>query len=354
MKRHKNPRRIRKIRRKENKQKKWYWLLAALAILVALIYFFGNTLTTMLYGKITDEVTVTVAWNPHSTADMMARAMAGAADTPLKLENLPGAHGANAMNAVYATDRNETRLLSTSLSAFVTSEAMGFGESSHRDWAAWLCAFSPALIIVPADSPYQTIDQLIAALRQNPGNLRCANAGFGTVGSAAAELLGTRALLEFDHIDCAGSGPAANAILNGEADFAVLLSTEVKDRLRSEELKALASFAEEDIILDEIIVTSIAGIRDSLDEILPFGEYYGFFIPDDINFSRLMGMDGLLKTVSSGENFEPFLEQSGIIALNPSRRNSEQTIERMASLLCRTLYGMGYLPNIPDSIIAIQ
>jgi tripartite-type tricarboxylate transporter receptor subunit TctC len=271
------------------------------------------------------QVTVTVAWNPYSIADDMIRAMAGNMNTQVTLQNITGANGANGANAVWNTERDGTNLLSTSLSAFVTSEAMGFAESSHRDWVVWLCAFSPAVVVVAADSPYHTIEDLIAAARQNPGRLRCANPGSGTVGFVAAELFRTRSQLEFEHVNHAGNNPAINALLDGEADFAVLLSTEAAGRLQSAELRTLETN-------------------------LQIGEYYGLFTPADVQDNRLRGLDALINLAIESEAFAVFLRGRELVPVAPDRKQSGEITEHHASLLCWTLYDAGYLPTKPDRL----
>jgi len=301
------------------------------------------------------QVIVTVPWNPHSIADTMIRSMAGDMDTQVTVENVTGANGATGANAVFSAVSDGTSLLSTNLSAFVTSESMGFGQSSHRDWAAWLCAFSPAIITVTADSPYHTIGELIEAARQDPGGLRSANPGLGTAGFVAAELFRICTPLEFQHFDYAGSSPAIHALLNSEVDFAILLSIEVTERLRSGELRALGAFSVTDFTLSksdgEIVIPSLIGVSARLDATLPFGEFYGLLTPADVPEEQLYGLDVLVDSaVAEGADFASFISQTGLAATKPDRNRGTETMERMASLMCWTLYDVGYLPTNPNTL----
>jgi len=122
--------------------------LAAVMIATVFLWDCGGNRKTPDY---TMQLTITVAWNPHSIADDMVRAMDfSSTHTQITLLNHAGAHGSRGHNAVYANSRNaalddEIHLLSTSLSAFHAAYEMGFADSSHtpEDWTCWLLAYSP-------------------------------------------------------------------------------------------------------------------------------------------------------------------------------------------------------------------
>jgi tripartite-type tricarboxylate transporter receptor subunit TctC len=223
---------------------------------------------------------------------------------------------------------------------------MGFGESPRQNWTGWLCAFAPAIVVVAAGSPFVTLGDLTAALQQSPGALRCANSGFGTISFTAAQLFRTNTTLEFEHISHAGSSPAINALLNGNADFAILTSTEITHALRSAEIRALAAFTETNFTLassnSEISIPPITGIHSGLDALLPFGEYYGLFIPTDT--PQLNSIESLLQTAVNTENFLTFTHERGLIPLTPDKTKNAATIENFCTHVCQTLTRAGFLP----------
>jgi tripartite-type tricarboxylate transporter receptor subunit TctC len=319
-------------------------LFTAAAVLAALVTAAVYIFWDMNKADVPEQLAITVAWNPHSTADTMVRTLAGVMEPQIMIQNVTGANGARGANAVFHADRDGTNILSTSLSAFVTAEAMGFGESSYRDWAVWLCAFAPAVVTVAADSPYRTMDDLIVDLRGNPGKLKCANGGFGTTGFVAAELFRTRGAFDFHHAPYSGGSPAGNALINGEADFGILLSVEIAGLLRSGELRALGAFGDTDI------APSIVGISSGLDAVLPFGEYYGLFVPVDVPRSRLNGLENLLQAAAASDAFAAFVRNNGLAAQDPGRKQDGELTERFAVLVCWTLYDAEFLPTNPDTL----
>jgi len=339
-----------KMKKKEVSRNRRNIAIAIIVLAIALtliIISYGNP-----FRSTPDEVTITVAWNPGSTADDMVRAMLDVADTEIILQNITGAYGADGSNAVFRDTHEGTRLLSTSLTAFVTSQAMGFAESSHKDWEAWLCAFSPAVVVVASDTPYNDIDKLITDIRTNPGMIRCADGGHGTISYIAAELFSSRAVLEIDHISYSGSNPAITALFDGEAEFAILPSTFIINYLHSGELRALGAFSTTDLSLNDgnkkIIVPSITGLSERLDAVLPIGEYYGLFIPADTSEAQLNGLETMIKKATSSDKFMAFIQTSGLEPIIPDRNNSTKTIEIFSSTVNWTLYDAGFLPTNPE------
>jgi len=360
---HKKPKRKEAAKKKQVSEKRQS---NRLVILITVIVLIAVT-STMFFirgdvfdrSSTPDHITVTVAWNPGSIADDMVRAMSAATDTQISLLNITGANGATGANAVFQSERDGTELLSTSLSTLVTAEATGFSEHSQKDWEAWLCAFSPAVIVIADDSPYHSMDDLITAIRQNPGRLRCADSGFGTVSFAAAELLSTRVILEIDQISFAGSSQAVRALQNSalaenEAEFAVLLSCEITEYLRTGQIRAIGVFSNEEFILHndnaKISIPAISGIDSRLDAVLPFGEYFGLFIPADTALSGLHSLDSLINTSVDSEVFSGFTNKAGLANIKYDRHISGAAIEHFSPLINWTLYDTGFLPTNPETL----
>ena len=327
-------------------------------IIASALIIIAVTLIIVRYAVFTsntpDQITITVAWNPGSIADDMVRAMIPSMDSQVTLQNITGANGADGANEVFRSERNGTHLLSTSLSAFVTSEAMGFSEASHNEWTAWLCAFAPVIVVTAGNSPYNDMDGLLTDIRHNPGRVRCADDGAGTAGFIAAELFSSGGNLEIDHISFSGSNSVITALEGSEADFAILLSVQVIDHLRSGRLKALGSFTKEEITLyindTEIMIPSAAGLNDRFDSILPLGEYYGIFIPADTSQAKSNSIETIIKKSVASDLFNIFTSNAGLINVTPDKSKNAETIESFCSTVCWTLYDVGYLPVNPDTL----
>ena len=49
--------------------------------------------------------------------------------------------------------------------AFTTMPVNGYTEKTYRDWDIWLATYAPNAIVVPANSPYQTVVDLVEDMK---------------------------------------------------------------------------------------------------------------------------------------------------------------------------------------------
>jgi len=316
---------------KPGRKKRLIMSIITVVIIIFVIVMF-LLLNVNPFRNILDEFTVIIAWNPGSIADDIVGVIIREMDADVSLHNITGAHGANGANAVYRSQRSDTNILSTNLSAFVTSQAMGFAESSPRDWEVWLLAYSPAVIIVADDSSYQTINDLIADIRANPNKIRCADDGFGTIGYTATELFSSHLVLEVHHESFSGETQAIDAVLSNQADFAILLGAQLTDIIHTGMLRELGT------------------LNDAIDLAVPFGEYYGLFIPKNTPHAHLVSFDNIIKTAASSESFTDYINKTGLTAITPDRNKNAATVEHFSSITNWTLYNTGFLPTNPDTL----
>lgn len=103
----------------------------------------------------------------------------------------------------------------------------------------------PAVVVVPTSSPYQTIDDLIAALRANPGELSASVSAFSSIN--AVGLLQMEELLDVDIniVDFGGGSPARTAVVSGEVDFSHTSVFAALNLVRGGELRILAAHQSE-------------------------------------------------------------------------------------------------------------
>ena len=258
--------------------------------------------------------TVVVPWNPGGMTDLTAEALLDASAFDISIFNVPGANGANGVNSVYNAPRDGKTLVSTSLSAFVTSRQLGFAEWDHTEWEIWLTLYAPYMIAVRDDSRYRTPDDLAEA-----GGLVCANAGSGTLGFVVSHLFAGEKGLDVRHVAYSGSGPAISSVLAGESDFVLAPMSEIA--FRSEGLRVLGETG--------------------------FGEYYGVMAPKGMDESFLTRYDTTWTNAVSKDSFTAFAESAGLVPLKIDRKQSALTAGKMASLIGWTLYDTGCVNVAP-------
>jgi tripartite-type tricarboxylate transporter receptor subunit TctC len=103
-----------------------------------------------------------------------------------------------------------------------------------------LLASSANILLVRADSPFKTLDDMIAQARAKPGSLSFGHAGNGTSTHLAGELLKNLARIDIAAISYKGGAPAINDLLGGQIPMSFNNTPEASGQLQAGTLRALA------------------------------------------------------------------------------------------------------------------
>lgn len=105
----------------------------------------------------------------------------------------------------------------------------------------------PATIAVRADSPYRSIEELIAAARKDEAAVRIGNAGPGSLGHLAAAALQDKVGVKFNHAPYRGANPAVLDLLGGHIEAVAVTPVEVATYVAAGKIRPLATMAEQRI-----------------------------------------------------------------------------------------------------------
>ena len=103
-----------------------------------------------------------------------------------------------------------------------------------------VASFYPFIICVRKDSRFQSLKELIDEARKNPGALKYASAGVGTILHTTVELIATETKTKYLHVPYRGEAPAIIGLLQGDVDFIAATTGPITERVRSGEFRALA------------------------------------------------------------------------------------------------------------------
>jgi len=107
--------------------------------------------------------------------------------------------------------------------------------------------FAPIAIVVPADSPYQTAEELFTAAKENPGKVSMAHSGnWGALFVPAAQLMQANEF-EFNLVPYKGGGPAMQALLSGDVDVTMGFPSTLAGQLSAGKIRVLATAGSERI-----------------------------------------------------------------------------------------------------------
>jgi len=102
----------------------------------------------------------------------------------------------------------------------------------------------PALLVVPASSSANSVNDLLKMLREKPGELNAAAAGIGSFQHMATELFRLQSKTKFVIVQYKGGGPALTDTIGGQVQFNLGSLVQMVPQVRSGKLKALGVSSE--------------------------------------------------------------------------------------------------------------
>lgn len=123
-------------------------------------------------------------------------------------------------------------------------------------------ALSEYALVVPTDSPYKSVGELVAAARQGK-DIRYSSSGNGTTSHLAAALFASRSGANFTHIPYKSSPQALTDLIGGQVDFHITNTSAVIPYEQTGKLKILATSARQRAAVTKNVPTMIeAGVKD--------------------------------------------------------------------------------------------
>jgi tripartite-type tricarboxylate transporter receptor subunit TctC len=158
------------------------------------------------------------------------------------VENRPGAGGVVASQALtQAAPNGYTLIVVASGHATNPFLYLKLPYDTFKDFTPIsLLASSPNILLVKADSPFQTLGDVIAQAKAKPGSLSFAHAGTGTSTHLAGELLKSLAKIDIEGIPYKGGAPAITDLLGGQIPLSFNNGPESVGQLAAGTVRALA------------------------------------------------------------------------------------------------------------------
>ncbi len=176
-----------------------------------------------------------------NTARTVAKVMGEKLGQPVIVENKPGAGGIVGTEFVVNAKKDGYTILLSS-NGIVTYPFLfkTLSYNPQKDLAPMHgFALSPMLIMVKADSPFKTLDDLIAFAKKNPNKLNYATVGSGSTQHLFGELLQKEAGFKMTAVPYKGSAPALTDLLAGVIDISLDYAVSVLPQIQAGKLRAI-------------------------------------------------------------------------------------------------------------------
>jgi len=295
------------------------------------------------------DITMTVPWNPGGVTDLTVRSfsdeLAKELGVNITIANTAGGAGSVGTIAVQDAPKDGYTLLGAGLQALVTYPCYGYTDVTYRDWTFFTMAYAPNVVVVPGNSPYNTIEEFIEGAKD--GSLNIGTAGTGSGGHTGAEILSAGAGFEYNHVPYDSGSNCVVATISGEVDANCQLITEVIDYIKSGDLKCLAVMSDEDLVVGDITIPSVLTAVPDMKNVVPMGETIALCVPSGVDQAIIDKLDEAMPKVAESEAFTSFCESKGMVVTYHGSDTSQEHVGQLASLVDWTLYDGGTVSISP-------
>jgi len=192
-------------------------------------------------------VTILVAFTPGGPSDVLARILGRRLQEilhqPFVIENRPGSGGNIAAEQAARAEPDGYTLLMGNNSILATNAALykKLGYDPEKDFIPIsLIGTQANILVVNPGVPANSMAELIALAKANPGQLNFASSGFGAAAHLAGELFKTEAKINIVHVPYKGAAPALNDVLAGHVQMMFATAASVIGLIKNGKVRALA------------------------------------------------------------------------------------------------------------------
>jgi len=206
-----------------------------------------------------------------------------------------------------------------------------------------------AVIVVPSNSKYQTMQELMADIKANPGDVMMGSTGPGGLPSTIAALIKNSADFEVTAIPFGGEGPGLTAMLGGEVDFMPAGISAAAEQVKAGTMRALS------VVNTEAVDTlpDVAPITDAIPGIskfLPWGPFYGVFVKNDVPDDVKATLVAAFATAADSEQFQTLMANKGNIVMSISGDEAVSFLKKWQQVTAWALQDIGAAKVNPESL----
>jgi tripartite-type tricarboxylate transporter receptor subunit TctC len=207
-----------------------------------------------------------VPFPPGAFNDTLARTIAAelpkAIAQPVLVENRPGGNTIIGTEAAAKSPADGYTLFGAALPFAVIQSLYKTSFDVTRDFAPiTLAGTTPNLLVAHPAVAANSVAELLALARANPGKLNYASTGNGTSNHLSFELFKAMTQTAITHIPYKGSAPAVTDLIAGQVDLMFDNTPNVLPQVRAGKLKALAvSSKKRSVLAPEVPTIDEAGV----------------------------------------------------------------------------------------------
>ncbi len=186
-------------------------------------------------GGLTDNVT-----------RMVTQKLQDALGQPIAIDNRPGSNSIVGSEAVAKAAPDGYTFL-TVIAAYAANATLYQGKLPYDSQKSLvpvsLVGVAPLIITAGPSFPPETVGELIAFAKSNPGKVNFGSSGIGSAAHLTSELLAQTTGTTMVHVPYKGTAPSLQGLLGGEIQFMVDVPSSMMPQVRAGKIRALGMFA---------------------------------------------------------------------------------------------------------------
>lgn len=299
------------------------------------------------------EVLGVVMWGAGGATDTVARAVNPAAEAalgkPIVVLNKSGGAGAISTAFVNAAPADGYTLLygaeNPQLHGVMAVSDIDYGDM----YPVNILGRGVAVIAVPADSKYQTLADLLADIKANPGQVKMGSTGPGGLPSTIAALVSNAVDFDVTAIPFGGEGPGLTAMLGGEVDFMPSGISAAAEQVKAGKMRALAVVnpSPVDALPD---VPAITDTIPEMSKFLPWGPFYGVFVRSDVPDDVKAKLVSVYAEAATDQTFLDLMANRGNVVMNIGGTEAEAFLKKWQQVTVWALQDTGAAKVSPEDL----
>ncbi len=217
---------------------------------------------------------------PGGGTDAMARAVADRLAPllrqPVIVENRPGVSNTLAVDMTAKSTDGHTMVMGVVTAHAIAPHLLKLGYDSNRALVpvAYVGAV-PNVLVVGNNLPANSVQELVALARKEPGRINFASSGTGSTQHIAAEMFKDAAGIELTHVPYKGSAAALVDLVSGQVQMSFDTMPSVIGQIKAGKLRALGvTSPRRNAQLPQVPTLAEAGLPG-----VEIGAWYGIYMP---------------------------------------------------------------------------
>lgn len=269
-------------------------------------------------------VTYIVPYNPGGESDVTARFQEPyfkeVTGEDVVIQYKPGAGGATAWAQLNGFEADGYTIMNVNFPHAILQPAMkDVGYQTEDVTPAFVFHYTPDAILVRADSPYQTLQDLIDDAKANPGATTFSGSGTNSANHLATVRFDQMAGTKSTYIPFKGSAPSIAALLGGQVKAAMSYTTQgIK---AGDQVRVLAIATEERVAAYPDVPTFKELGFDYV-----AGAYRGVTLPQDAPAEVRARLSAIIGEINAKPEFRQKMEENGYVVTDIPHDKVDQFI----------------------------